>query len=185
MTSRPDLRRLNYDQFLSLLPNYMRGEKGEAYARNIWRRLVEVVKGAVYNASNAAAETLTFGQIVTVVTNGREQFPRMPDERWKMVLIAAGQINAQLPSYTNRARSYDMLKDFVVNTYQVDQSYAARLWTVLVSEGLGIYAATSELRRIFWVPDTVIIAIASADPGEYRNLGEALIPVLRAWRATF
>ena len=180
----PELTVMDYTNFLELARGYNYICRQPEDVDDVWKRWVEVVTGSAHTVASAKAQTLTYEEIGRAVLGGREQFPRISDRRWKIMLVLGLRVCSELPAYRKNARSYDMLKDFVVRN-RYDSRAAARIWTVLVQDGLGMFLGSLELAKMYWVPTSAICAIADDDPALHRNLGRALVPILRAWRRTF
>lgn len=184
LSKRPDLRRCNLDAFIAMAKDH-RGVT-EADARNVWMRLVEVVRGARYTLHSAAAETLTYAQFITVVKGGQEQFRGMSYERWNLAQKVATRLQETLASRTGDAmHTHEELHRFIQGRGG-DTRQATRIWTILLRDGLGIGAVYDEAeKRLFAVPESVILMIADSDPNVHRNLGVGLVQTLRDWCSTF
>lgn len=89
--SRPNNEHLGRDGFVKAATG---GGFSEADAVRIWRRVVEVAKGARYNASNASTEFVTRGQLKSIMDGSR--LPRMSDPDWKLVQGAAAALTKGL-----------------------------------------------------------------------------------------
>lgn len=180
---RPDLRRCNFGAFLRMAEEH---RFSEADARNVWMRLVEAVRGSRYNVTNAAQESLTYGQIVSVIEGGPEQFRGMSEARWNLARRVAARLREVLPSRTGDVvRTYEELRQFLVGQDE-RQEIATRLWTILIRDGLGLGLIFNDAeKRLFGVPESIILMMAEGDTDLHRNLGPTLVKHLQNWSRTF
>lgn len=181
---RPELKRYGSDEFFEIAKRL--GFSHDADAKNVWMHLVQVVKGVRYSSSDAAAkETLTCSQIVAVVSGGKGQFRGMSGWRWDLAVKVKVYLEQALPRRGGEVlRHFDALQTFVGSRNGSDLRNAARIWTVLVRDGLGIKCWNTDATRQFQVPDSVIRAMAESDSSEHRNLGPTLKEILVAWSKT-
>jgi hypothetical protein len=55
-------------------------------AQGVWRRAVQVQRGARFTPGAALAEYLTKGQLADIVRQGRQAFRNLPRTRWQLLV---------------------------------------------------------------------------------------------------